>query len=55
MPRESVHFYSVGLKGLSRVARIEFESSVIGQLAVCGQAVLLAVLCHQISKPNKLF
>ena len=33
------------------VARVEFESSVIGQLAGCGQSELLAALKGEISKP----
>ena len=44
--------YSVAPKGLFRVARIELESSVIGQLAGCGQAELLAALWWEFSKPT---
>ena len=37
--------YSVGQKGLCRVARIVLQNSVNGQLAVYGLAELLAALC----------
>ena len=37
-----------------RVARIELVSSVIDQLAVCGQAELLAAPWRKVSKPSTL-
>ena len=49
------HYYSVEQKGLSRVVRIEHESSVYGQLAVYGQAEQLATQYQEISKMNRPF